>query len=86
MFGTCNMNEGHEEFIKILVGMPEGKKLLWKPRRWYGPIERDFAQTQTGCDWLRLAQDQWRALVNMVMSLNVRKGVEFHVQWLRVSQ
>jgi hypothetical protein len=54
---------------KILVGMPEGKRPLGRPRhRWEVIIKMDL-----GVDWIHLAQDghQLRALVNMVMNLRV---------------
>jgi hypothetical protein len=53
---------------RILVGKPEGKRPLGRPRRWWvNSIEWD------GMDWIDLAQDsyQWRALVNTVMNLRV---------------
>jgi hypothetical protein len=53
---------------RILVGKPEGKRPLGRPRRrWVDNIKMD------GMDWIDLAQDrgQWRALVNMVMNLRV---------------
>jgi hypothetical protein len=51
---------------RILVGKPEGKRPLGRPRRrWEDNIRTD----RIGMDWIDLAQDrdQWRALVNMVM-------------------
>jgi hypothetical protein len=54
---------------RVLVGMPEGERPLGKPRRrWVDNIKMDL-----GMDWIDLAQnrDQWRALVNMVMNLQV---------------
>jgi hypothetical protein len=50
---------------RLLVGKPEGKRLLGRPRcRW---IELSVV------DWIGLAQDRyrWRALVNVVMNLRV---------------
>jgi hypothetical protein len=60
---------------RILVGKPEGKKALGRPRRrWVDNIKmylRDIVWD--GMNWIHLAQDrdQWRALVNMVMNLLV---------------
>jgi hypothetical protein len=58
---------------RILVGKPEGKRPLGRPRRmWMDNIKIDL--TEIGwddMDWIDLAQDrdQWRALLNMVMNL-----------------
>jgi hypothetical protein len=60
---------------RILVGMPEGKRPLGRPRRrWVDNIEMDLRGIGwDGGDWIDLAQDrdQWRALVNTVMNLRV---------------
>ena len=59
---------------RVLVGKPEGKRPLGRPRRrWEDNIKLDL-QEVGGCgDWMELAQDRdrWRALVNMVMNLRV---------------
>jgi hypothetical protein len=59
----------------ILFGKPEGKIPLGRPRhRWEDIIRTDLTEIGLECvDWMRLAQDrdQWRALVNMVMNLEV---------------
>jgi hypothetical protein len=58
-----------------LVGKPEGKRLLGRPRRrWVNNIKVDLREIEwDSLDWIDLAQDrdQWRALVNMVMNLRV---------------
>jgi hypothetical protein len=58
---------------RILVGKPEGKRPLGRPRhRWVDNIKIDLRQIGwDGMDWIDLAQDkdQWRALVNMVKNL-----------------
>jgi hypothetical protein len=60
---------------RILVGKPEGKRPLGRPRRrWVDNNKMDL--TEIGwddVDWIELAQDrdQWRALVNTVMNLRV---------------
>jgi hypothetical protein len=60
---------------RILVGKPEGKRPLRRPRRsWVGNIKMDLREIGwDGVDWIELAQDreQWRALVNTVMNLRV---------------
>jgi hypothetical protein len=58
---------------KALMGKPEGKRPLGRPRhRWEDGIRMDLREIGWGSvDWIQLAQDrdQWRAVVNMVMSL-----------------
>jgi hypothetical protein len=56
---------------RILVGKPEGKRPLGRPRRsWVNNIKMDLRE---GVDWMDRAQDrdQWRALVNRVFNLRV---------------
>jgi hypothetical protein len=60
---------------RILVGKPEGKRPLGRPRRrWVDNIKMDLGEIRwDGRDLIELAQDrdQWRALVNTVMNLRV---------------
>jgi hypothetical protein len=60
---------------KVLVGKPEGKRPLERPRRrWEDGIRMDLRETGLGgVDWIRLAQvrDQWRAVVTATMNLRV---------------
>jgi hypothetical protein len=61
---------------KVLVGKPEGKRPLGRPRegRWEDGIRMDLRETGLGgVDWIRLAQDRdrWRAVVSLVMNLRV---------------
>jgi hypothetical protein len=60
---------------RILVGRPEGKRALGRPiRRWEDNIRMDLREIGWGdMNWIDLAQDrdQWRALVNTVMNLQV---------------
>jgi hypothetical protein len=60
---------------RILVGKPEGKRPLGRPRRrWVKNIKMDLREIGwDGTNWIDLAQDwdQWRALVNTVMNLRV---------------
>jgi hypothetical protein len=60
---------------RILVGKPEGKRSLGRPRRrWVDNIKMDLRKIGwDGIDWIDLAQDrdQWRALANTVMNLRV---------------
>jgi hypothetical protein len=59
----------------LLVGKPEGKRLLGRPRRrWVDNIRIDLGEVGCGdVDWIGLAQDRsrWRALVNSVLNLRV---------------
>jgi hypothetical protein len=60
---------------RILVGNPEGKRPLGRPkRRWVDNIKIDLREIGwVSRDWIDLAQDrdQWRALVNAVLNLPV---------------
>jgi hypothetical protein len=60
---------------KVLVGKPEGKRPLGRPKRcWEVNIRMDLKETDwESVDWIRLAQerDQQQALVNTVMNLRV---------------
>ena len=60
---------------RVLVGKPEGKRLLGSPRRrWGDNIKMDLQEVGGGCeDWMELAQDRdrWRALVSTVRNLRV---------------
>jgi hypothetical protein len=57
---------------RILVGKPEGKRPLGRPRRrWLDNIKMDLSEV--GWDGRDLAEDRdrWRAYVNAVMNLRV---------------
>ena len=59
---------------RVLVGKPEGKRSLGRPRRrWEDNIRMDLQEVGGGGDWMKLAQDsdRWRALVNTVMDFRV---------------
>ena len=59
----------------VLVGKPEGKRSLRRPRhRWEDNIKMNLQEVgYGGLDWIELAQDRdrWRALVTAVMKLRV---------------
>jgi hypothetical protein len=60
---------------RILVGKPEGKRPLGRPRhRWVDNIKMDLREIGwNDVGWTDMAQyrDQWRALVNTVLNLRV---------------
>jgi hypothetical protein len=60
---------------RLLVGKPEGRRPLRRPRRrWVDNIRMDLVEVGWGdVDWIGLAQDRdrWRALVNAVLNLRV---------------
>jgi hypothetical protein len=60
---------------KVLMGKPEGKRPLDRPRRrWEDGITMDLREIGWGSvEWIQLAQDRgrWRAFVNTVMNLRV---------------
>jgi hypothetical protein len=61
------------KLYNILVGKPEGKRPLERPRRrWQDCIRMDLREIVWGVvEWIQLAQDRerWRALVNTMMNL-----------------
>jgi len=74
--------EGHvarmgerRDVYRVLVGKPEGKRPLGRPRRrWEDNIKMDLQEVGCGgMDWIELAQDRdrWRELLNAVMNLRV---------------
>jgi hypothetical protein len=67
--------EEERTMYKVLMGKPEGKTPLGKPRRrWDDGIRINLREIGWGSvDWIQLAQDraQWQVLVNMVMNLRV---------------
>jgi hypothetical protein len=71
---VARMRENRNAY-RILVGKPEGKRLLGRRRhRWEDNIKMTLRDIRLcGMDWIDLAQDrdQWRALVNTVMNLRV---------------
>jgi hypothetical protein len=68
------MGEGRGVY-RVLVGRPEGKRPLRRPRRrWEDNIKLDFREIGIdGVNWIQLAQDrvQCRAFVNTAMNLRV---------------
>jgi hypothetical protein len=68
------MGEGRGVY-RVLVGRPEGKRPLGRPRRrWENNIKKELREIGiAGANWIRLAQDrvQCRAFVNTIMNLRV---------------
>jgi hypothetical protein len=66
---------GEERTVyKVLMGKPEEKRPLGRPRRrWENGIRMDLREIVWGVEWIQLAQDRdrWRALVNTVTNLRV---------------
>jgi len=74
MGGACGAYGGGRGVHRVLVGKPEGKRPLGRPRRrWDDNIKMDLREVGGGGDWMELVQDRdsWRALVNTVMNLRV---------------
>jgi len=73
---VARMGEGRGVH-RVLVGKPDGKRPLGRPRRrWEDNIKMGLHEVEGGCgDWMELAQirDRWRALVSTVMNLRVPK-------------
>jgi len=67
---------GEERVVyKVLVGKPEGRRPLGRPRlRWVDNIRMDLQEVVCGyMDWIGLVQDRdrWRTLVSAILNLRV---------------
>jgi len=74
MGGACGAYGEGRGVHRVLVGKPEGKRPLGRPRcRWEVNIKMDLGEVGGVGDWMELAQDRdrWRALVNKVMNFRV---------------
>jgi len=75
MGGACSTYGESSGIYRVLVGKPDGKRPLVRPRRrWEDNIKMDLQELVCGnMDWIDLTQDKdrWRAVVNAVMSLRV---------------
>jgi hypothetical protein len=72
---TCSTYGKWRGIYRIVVGKPEGKRPLGRPRRrWENNIMMDLQEVECGGrDWIKLAHDwdRWRALVTAVMNLRI---------------
>ena len=73
MGGACSTRGDRRGLYKVLVGKPEGKRPLGRPRLgWEDHIKMDLQEVGCGgMGWMELAQDRdrWWALVSAVMNL-----------------
>jgi hypothetical protein len=82
-----------ENAYRILVGKPEGRRPLGRPRcRWVDNIVMDLRQIGWGGkDWIDVTEDSdwWMALVNMVMNLQIPPKLDilqvFHLYYYEVN-
>jgi hypothetical protein len=86
------MGDYRTSIYRVLVGKPEEKKLLGRPKhRWEDNIKMDLQEVGScGMDWIELAQvrDRCRTLVNAVMNRKkeIRKTEGRHGATVRYSQ
>jgi hypothetical protein len=71
--GTCGTHGEGRGVYRVLIGRPEGKRPLGRPRRrWEDNIKIDLRKIGfDGANWIWLAEGrvQWRAFVNTVTNL-----------------
>jgi hypothetical protein len=74
MSGACSTCGEKRGAYRILMGRPEGRRALGRPRRRLeGNIKINIEDVGWGVDWIELAEDRdrWRAVMNVVMNLRV---------------
>jgi hypothetical protein len=75
MGGACSTNVEKRNAYRILVGNPEEKRPLGRPRcGWVDNIKMDLREIGwDGMNWIDMTQErgQWRVLVNTVMNLQI---------------
>jgi hypothetical protein len=73
MGGACSTYGEGRDVYRVLVGKPEGKRPLGRPRRrWEDTVRMDLQEVGCGCeDWIGLAQDRdtWLELGSAVGNL-----------------
>jgi hypothetical protein len=76
MGGACSADGEERGVNRVLVGKPEGKRPLGRPRRrWKDNIRMDLQEVGCGgMDFIEPAQDRdrWQAIVKLVMNLRVQ--------------
>jgi hypothetical protein len=76
--GPCSTNGEKRNAYRLLVGKPEGRRPLGRPRRrWVDNIKMELGEVGWGdVDRIGLAKDRnrWRALVNSVLNLRVSRN------------
>ena len=75
MSWTCGAYGRGEGVYRVLLGKPEGRRPMGRPRhRWVNNIRTDLQEVGCGdIDWIGLAQDRdrWRTVVSVVMNIRV---------------
>ena len=70
---ACGTMGEEREVCRVLVGKPEGRRTLGRPRhRWVDNIRMDLQEVRCAyMDWIGLAQDRdrWRTFLSAVMNL-----------------
>jgi hypothetical protein len=74
MCGAFNTIGVKRNAYRLLVGKPEGKGPLGRPkRRWVDKIKMDIGDIEWDIDWIPVAHDsdKWRATVDAAMNIRV---------------
>jgi hypothetical protein len=70
---ACGTHGGGGGVYRVLVGRPEGKRPLGRPRRRWEDNSKMYLREIgiDGANWIQLDRVQWRAFVNTVINLRV---------------